>query len=87
MEGKGERKRYTQLNAELQRISREDKKAFVNEQCKEIEKNNNGNTRYLFKKIGDTNGTFQTRMGMIKDKNLKGPKRSEEMARIHRRTI
>ena len=59
MKGKGESKRYTQLNAEFQRIARRDKKGFLNEQCKEIEENNRmGKTRDLFKKTGDTAGTF-----------------------------
>ena len=72
MKGKGERKRHTQLNAEFQRIERRDKKVFLSERCKEIEKNNRmGKTRDLFKKIGDIKGTFCARMGMIKDKNGK----------------
>ena len=62
--GKGERERYTQLNTEFQRIARRDKKAFLSEQCKEIEENNRmGKTRDLFKKIRDTKGIFHTRMG------------------------
>ena len=68
--GKGERERYTQLNLELQRIARRDKKAFLNEQCKETEENNRmGKTRNLFKKIRDTKGTFHAKMGWIKDRN------------------
>ena len=68
--GKGEKERYTQLNAEFQRIARRDKKAFPSEQCKEIEENNRmGKTRNLFKKIGDTKGTFHTKVGTIKDRN------------------
>ena len=67
--GKGERERCTQLNAEFQGIARKDKKVFFNEQCKEIEEDNRmGKTRDLFKKIGDSKGTFHARMGMIKDK-------------------
>ena len=67
--GKGEKQRYIHLNAEFQRISRRDKKAFLSEQCKEIEKNNRmGTTRDLFKKIRDTKGTFHTKMGSIKDR-------------------
>ena len=70
--GKGERERYTQLNAEFQGIARRHKKAAFNEQCKEIEEENRmGKTRDLFKKIGDTKGTFHARMGMIKDRNSK----------------
>ena len=62
VKGKGERERYTQLNAEFQRIARRDKKAFLNEQCKEIEENNRmGKTTDLFKKTRDTKGTFMQR--------------------------
>ena len=68
MKGKGEKERYTQLNAEFQRIARRDKEAFLNEQCKEIEENNRmRKTRDLFKKTGDTKGTFHSRMGTMKD--------------------
>ena len=68
--GKGEKERYTHLNAEFQRIARRDKKAFLSDQCKEIEENNRmGNTRHLFKKIRDTQGIFHAKMGSIKDKN------------------
>ena len=70
MKGKGEKKRYTHLNAEFQRIARRDKKAFFNDQCKEIEENNRmGKTRDLFMKIGDTKGTFRAKMGTVKDRN------------------
>ena len=62
--GKGEKERYTHLNAEFQRIARRDKKAFLSDQCKEIEGNNRmGKTRYLFKKIKDTKRTFHAKMG------------------------
>ena len=68
--GKGEEERYTHLNAEFQRIARRDKKAFLSDQCKEIEENNGmGNTRDLFKEIRDTKGTFHAKMGSIKDRN------------------
>ena len=68
--GKGERERYTQLKAQFQRIARRDKKASLSEQCKEIEKNNRmGKTRDLFKKTGDIKGTFQARMGKVRDRN------------------
>ena len=68
--GKGENKRYTHLNAEFQRIAWRDKKAFLSDQCKEIEENNRiGKTRDLFKKIRDTKGTFHAKMGTIKDRN------------------
>ena len=67
---KGEKKRYTHLNAEFQRIARRDKKDFLSDQCKEIEKNNRmGNTRGLLKNIRDTKGTFHAKMGSIKDRN------------------
>ena len=67
---KGEKERYKHLNAEFQRIARRDKKAFLSDQCKEIEeKNRMGKTRDLFKKIRDTKGTFHTNMGSIKDRN------------------
>ena len=70
VKGKGERERYSHLNAEFQRIVRRDKKAFLSDQCKEIEENNRmGKTRDLFKKIRDTKGTFHVKMGTIKDKN------------------
>ena len=67
---KGEKERYTQLNAEFQRIARRDKKALLSNQCKEIEENSRmGKTRGLFKKIGDTKGIFHAKMGTIKDRN------------------
>ena len=67
---KGEKERYSHLNAEFQRITRRDKKSFLSDQCKEIEDNNRmGKTRELFKKIRDTKGTFHTKMGSIKDRN------------------
>ena len=70
MKGKGEKERYTHLNAEFQRIARRDKKAFLSNQCKEIEENNRmGKTRDFFKKIRDTKGTFHAKMGTIKDRN------------------
>ena len=68
--GKGEKERYTHLNAEFQRIARRDKKAFLSDQCKEIEENNRmRKTRDLFKKTGDTKGTFHANMGTIKARN------------------
>ena len=68
--GKGEKERYSHLNAEFQIIARRDKKAFLIDQCKEIEENNRmGKTRDLFKKIRDTKGTFHAKMGTIKDRN------------------
>ena len=69
-EGKGEKEIYTHLNVEFQIIARRDKKAFLNDQCKEIEgKNRMGKTRDFFKKIRDTKGTFHANMGSIKDRN------------------
>ena len=70
VKGKGEKERYTHLNAEFQRIERRDKKVFLTDQCKEIEENNiMGNTTDLFKKIRGTKGTFHAKMGSIKDRN------------------
>ena len=70
VKGKGEQERYTHLNAEFQRIARRDKKAFLSDQCKEIEKNNRmGKTRDLFKKIRDTKKNYHAKMGTIKDRN------------------
>ena len=76
--GKGEKQRYTHLNAEFQRIARRDKKAFLSDQCKEIEQNNRmGKTRGLFKKIRDTKGTFHAKMCTIKDQKLQGSSRRD----------
>ena len=70
VKSKGEKERYTHLNAEFQRIARRDKKAFLSDQCKEIEENNKmGRKRDLVKKIRDTKGTFHAKMGTIKDRN------------------
>ena len=70
VKSKGEKERYTHLNAEFQRIARSDKKAFLSDQWKEIEENNRmGKTRDLFKKLRDTTGTFHAKMGSIKDRN------------------
>ena len=67
---KGEKERYKHLNAELQRIARRDKKAFLSNHCKEIEENNRmGKSRHLFKKMRDSKGTFHAKMGSIKDRN------------------
>ena len=71
VKGKGEKQRYILLNAEFQRIARRDKKAFLSDQCKEIEENNRmGKTRDLFKKIRDTKGIFHAKMSTIKDRNV-----------------
>ena len=70
MKSKGKKARYTHLNAEFQRIARRDKKAFLSDQCNEIEENNRmGKARDIFKKIRDTKGTFHVKMGSIKDRN------------------
>ena len=70
VKGKGEKERYTHMNAEFQRTARRDKKAFLSDQCKEIEKNNRmGKTTDHFKKIRDTKGIFHAKMGPIKDRN------------------
>ena len=71
--GKGEKERYTHLNAEFQRIARRDKKAFLSKQCKEIKENNSiGKTRDFFRKIRDTKGKFHAKMGTIKDRTCMG---------------
>ena len=76
VKGKGEKERYTHVNAEFQRIARGDEKAFLSDQCKEIEENNRmGKTKDLFKKIRDTKGIFHAKMGSIKDRWY-GPNRS-----------
>ena len=79
VEGKEERERYTQMNAGFQRIPRTVKKAFLSEQCKEREENRLGNTRDLFKKTGDTKGTFHAKMGSIKDRNGKDLTEAEDI--------
>ena len=86
--GKGEKERYTHLNAQFKRISRGDKKAFLNDPCKETEENSKmGKTTDLFRKLRDTKGTFHAKMGSIKDRNgmeLTEAEEIEEVARIHR---
>ena len=80
VKSKGEKERYTHLNAEFQRIARRDKKAFLTNKCKEIEVNNRlGKTRDLFKKIRDTKGTFHAKMGSIKDRNRMDLREAEDM--------
>ena len=80
MKSKGERERYTQLNAEFSRVARRDKKDFLSEQCKEIEENSRmGKTRDLFKEIGDIEGTLHAKMGMIKERNGKDLTEAEEI--------
>ena len=77
---KGEKERYTHLNAAFQRIARRDKKAFLSDQCKEIEENNRmGKTRDLFKKTRDTNGIFHAKIGSIKDRNGMDLTKAEEI--------
>ena len=83
MKNKGEKERYKHLNAEFQRIARTDKKAFLSDQCKEIEENNRmGKTRDLFKKIRDTKGTFHANMGKIKDRKGIDLTEAEEIKKI-----
>ena len=78
--GEGEKERYTNLNAEFQRIARRDKKDFLSDQCQEIAENNRmGKTRDLFKKIGDTKGTFHAKLGTIKDRNGMDLTEAEEL--------
>ena len=88
---KGEKERYKHLNTEFQRIARRDKKAFLSDQCKEIEENNRtGKTRDLFKKIRDTKGTFHAKMGSIKDRNdmdLTEAEDTKKRWQIQRRTV
>ena len=80
VKSKGEKERYKHLNAEFQRVARGDKKAFLSNQCKEIEENNKmGKTRDLFKKIRDTKGTFHGKMGTIKDRNCMGLTEAEDI--------
>ena len=80
MKGRGEKERYTHLNAELQRIARRDKKACLSDQCKETEENNKmGKTRDLFKKIRDTKGNFHAKMGSIQDRNYMELKEAEDI--------
>ena len=77
---KGEKERYTHLNAEFQRIARRDEKAFLGDQCKEVEENNRiGKTRDLFENIRDTKGTFHAKMGTIKDRNCMDLTESEDI--------
>ena len=84
---KGEKERYTHLNAEFQKIARKHKKPFLSDQCKEIEENDRvGKTRYLFKKIRDTRGTFHAKMGIIKDRNGMGLKEEEDIKRGSKNT-
>ena len=80
--GKGEKERYTHLNAEFQRIVRRNKKAFLSDQCKEIEENNRmGKSRDLFKKIRDTKGIFHVKMGTIKERNAMDLTEAEDIKR------
>ena len=81
-EGKGEKERYTHLNAEFQRIARRGEKPFLSDQSKKIEENNRmGKTRDIFKNIRDTKGTFQAKMGTIKDRNGMGLTEAEDIKR------
>ena len=83
VKGKGERERYTRLNAEFQRIARRDTKAFLSDQCKDIEESNRlGKTGDLFKKISDTKGIFHANMGTIKDRNGMDLTEAEDIKRF-----
>ena len=85
--GKGEKERYIHLNSEFQRKARRDKKAFLSDQCKEIEENNRmGKTRDRFKKIRDTKGTFHAKMGSIKDRNGRDLTEAEDIKRWQKYT-
>ena len=87
MKGKGEKEGYTYLNGEFQRIARRYKKAFLSDQCKKVEENNRmGKTRDLFKKIRDTKGTFQAKMGTIKDRNGMDLTEAEDIKRSGKNT-
>ena len=80
VKGKGQRERYSQLNAEFQRIARREKKVFLSQQCKEVEENNRmGKKRDYFKKIRDTKGRFREKMGTVKDRNSKDITKAEEI--------
>jgi len=91
VKSKGEKERYKHLNAEFHRTARRDRKAFLSDQCKEIEESNRmGKTRDLFKKIRDIKGTFHAKMGSIKDRNGMDLTEAEDIkknTRIHRRTV
>ena len=85
--GKGEKERYTHLDPEFQRIAKRDKKAFLRDQCKEIEENNRmGKTRDLSKKIRDTKGTFHAKMGTIKERNGMDPTEAEDIKKGDKNT-
>ena len=87
VKGKEKKERYSHLNAEFQRIAGRNKKAFLSDQCKEIEENNRmGKTRDLFKKIRDAKGTFHAKMGMIKDTNDNNLSEAEEIKRSSKNT-
>ena len=91
MKSKGEKKRYTHLNVEFQRIAKRDKTGFLSDQCKEIEENNiRGKTRDPFKKFGDIKGTFQAKVGTIKDRNdmdLTEQKRWQEYTELYKKDL
>ena len=88
VKGKGEKERYTHLKAEFQRIARRDKKAFLSNQCKEIEENTRlGKTRDIFKKIRDTKGTFHAKMSSIKDRNGMDLTEAEDIKKRYQRNI
>ena len=87
VKGKGEKEKYTHLNAEFQRRARREKKCFLSDQCKEIEENNRmGKTRDLLKKIRDTKGTFHAKMGTIKDRNSMDLTEAEDIKKSGKNT-
>ena len=87
VKSKGKKERYKHLNAEFQRIARRDEKAYLSDQCKEIEENNRmGKTRDLFKKIRDTKGIFHAKMGSIKQRNSKDLREAEILRRCGKNT-
>ena len=85
--GKGEKERYIHLSAEFQKIARKDKKAFLNNQCKEIKENRMGKTRDVFEKIRDTKGTFHAEMGTIKERNGMDLEAEDIKKRWHTHTL
>ena len=88
MKSKGEKERYTHLNEELQTVARKDKKAFLSDQCKEIEENSRvGKTRDHFKKLRDTKGTFHAKMGSIKDRNNRDLKKQKILRKGGKNTL
>ena len=86
VKSQGEKERYIHLSPEFQKISRRDKKAFLSDQCKEIEENRMGKTKDLFKKLRNTKGTFHSKMGTIKDRNSSNLTEAEDIKRSGKNT-